>query len=107
MPEMSIPIEPIGSIPRPQNLIDPMSRWNGGEITREAVDAVAQAAISDTIRRVRGHRVAVITEGEESNPSFATWSVDSLTVLEPGVKAAPQWSRLAGASNKAESLIST
>jgi hypothetical protein len=51
MPPTNIPTEPIGSIPRPQNLIDAMSQWNRSEITREAFDAVAQAAVSDTIRR--------------------------------------------------------
>jgi 5-methyltetrahydropteroyltriglutamate--homocysteine methyltransferase len=83
MPEMTILTEPIGSIPRPQNLIDAMSQWNCGEITREAVDAIAQAAISDTIRRFVATGSPVITDGEQSKPSFATYSVHGAANIEP------------------------
>jgi 5-methyltetrahydropteroyltriglutamate--homocysteine methyltransferase len=82
-PETTIPTEPIGSIPRPQNLIDAMSRWNRGEITQEAVDAIAQAAISDTIRRFEATGSPVITDGEQSKPSFATYSVYGAANIEP------------------------
>jgi 5-methyltetrahydropteroyltriglutamate--homocysteine methyltransferase len=83
MPPTTIPTEPIGSIPRPQNLIDAMSQWNRGEITREAFDAIAQAAISDTIRCFEATGSPVITDGEQSKPSFATYSVHGAANIAP------------------------
>jgi 5-methyltetrahydropteroyltriglutamate--homocysteine methyltransferase len=49
---ITIPTEPIGSIPRPKSLIDAMRRWSTGEITKEAFDAIADEAIADTIRHL-------------------------------------------------------
>src|ERR1700685_1283377 len=83
MPEMTIPTEPIGSVPRPQDLIDAISQWNRGEMAQEAVDAIAQAAISDTIRRFEASGSPVITDGEQRKPSFATYSVHCAANVEP------------------------
>lgn len=83
MPPMTIPTEPIGSIPRPQNLIDAMSQWDAGKITRGAVDAIAEAALSDTIRRFEATGSPVITDGEQSKPSFATYSIHGAANISP------------------------
>jgi hypothetical protein len=83
MLEPAIPTEPIGSIPRPQNLIDAMSKWNRGEITREALDAIAYAATSDIIRRFEATGSPVISDGEQSKPSFVTYSVHGAANIEP------------------------
>lgn len=84
MPATTIPTEPIGSIPRPQSLIDAMTQRSRGEISREAVDAIAHAAISDTIQRFEATGSPVITDGEQSKPSFVTYSVQGAANIEPG-----------------------
>jgi methionine synthase II (cobalamin-independent) len=80
---MTIPTEPIGSIPRPQNLIDAMNRRSRSEITKEELEAAAQDAIADTIRRFEATGSPVITDGEQSKPSFATYPVDGAINLAP------------------------
>lgn len=80
---MTIPTEPIGSIPRPANLIDAMGRWTRGAITKEAFDAIAEDAITDTIRRFEATGSPVITDGEQSKPSFATYPVQGAINLAP------------------------
>src|ERR1700751_4220678 len=83
MRKPTIPTEPIGSIPRPQSLIDAMSRWRLGEITKGAFDATAREAIADTIRRFEATGSPVITDGEQSKPSFATYPVHGASNLDP------------------------
>lgn len=80
---MTIPTEPIGSIPRPQNLIDAMSQLSHGEITRDAFSAIADEAIVDTIRRFEATGSPVITDGEQRKPSFATYPVHGAANISP------------------------
>ncbi len=80
---MIIPTEPIGSIPRPQSLIDDMSRWERGELTKEGFGAIAKDAIADTIRRFEATGSPVVTDGEQTKPSFATYPVHGATNLAP------------------------
>lgn len=78
---MTIPTEPIGSIPRPQKLIDAVAKLSRGEMTAEVVDLIAEQAISDTIRRFEVTGSPVITDGEQSKPSFATYPVNGAANL--------------------------
>jgi 5-methyltetrahydropteroyltriglutamate--homocysteine methyltransferase len=48
---MTLPTEPIGSIPRPQALIDGMQAAAAGTITPEDLDALYDDAVRDTLRR--------------------------------------------------------
>jgi 5-methyltetrahydropteroyltriglutamate--homocysteine methyltransferase len=80
---MPIPTEPIGSIPRPQTLIDAMNQWAHGEIAAEAVEAAAQEAVSDTIRRFEATGSPVITDGEQRKPSFVTYAVHGASNIAP------------------------
>ena len=50
---MAIPTEPIGSIPRPQALIDTMVSFNAGRTSREVLDAAYAAALRETIQRLK------------------------------------------------------
>jgi 5-methyltetrahydropteroyltriglutamate--homocysteine methyltransferase len=78
---MRIPTEPIGSIPRPAELIDAWSDRRNGRITDEQFEEVAEWALRDTIRRFEETGSPVITDGEQTKPSFATYPIDGLPNL--------------------------
>src|SRR6516162_9454101 len=84
---MPIPTEPIGSIPRPPQLIDAMRDLEGGRITRANFEAVCEGALRDTLQRFEATGSPVITDGEQAKPSFATYPIHGLSNLAPdGVK---------------------
>jgi 5-methyltetrahydropteroyltriglutamate--homocysteine methyltransferase len=80
---MPIPTEPIGSIPRPLQLIAGTRDFEAGRITEQALDILRQEALSDTIRRFEATGSTVITDGEQTKPSFATYPVHGLPNLAP------------------------
>ncbi len=81
---MPIPTEPIGSVPRPRELISAFQEIRSGGISRQQFDAIAQRALLDTIRRFEETCSPVVTDGEQTKPSFATYPVDGLPNLAPG-----------------------
>src|SRR5712691_13051656 len=81
---MTIPTEPIGSIPRPAELIEGMQRLAAGRISQDQMRALYDRAIRDTIRRFEGTGSPIITDGEQTKPSFATYPVHGLEALAPG-----------------------
>ena len=81
---MPIPTEPIGSIPRPQALIDGVQAFQARRITREQLDALYDSAVRDTIERFEATGSPVITDGEQTKPSFATYPIDGLEGIAPG-----------------------
>jgi 5-methyltetrahydropteroyltriglutamate--homocysteine methyltransferase len=80
---MPIPTEPIGSIPRPLQLIEAIKAFQAGGIAREMLDTLYAEALRDTIQRFEATGSPVITDGEQTKPSFATYPIDGLTNLEP------------------------
>ena len=78
---MPIPTEPIGSIPRPQELIAAWGHRQEGRISAEQFDRIAEAALRDTIRRFDATGSPVITDGEQTKPSFATYPLAGFTRL--------------------------
>jgi 5-methyltetrahydropteroyltriglutamate--homocysteine methyltransferase len=60
---MTIPTEPIGSIPRPSHLIEAIRGFQGGRATRERLDALYAEALRDTIQRFEATGSPVITDG--------------------------------------------
>lgn len=84
---MSIPTEPIGSVPRPPELIAGMQAFGAGRIAPAELEALFDKAIQDTIRRFEETGSPVITDGEQAKPSFATYPIHGLEQLAPdGVK---------------------
>lgn len=71
---MPIPTEPIGSIPRPQELLESIRAFTSGQISKHELDAQYDAAIRDTIQRFESTGSPVISDGEQSKPSFATYT---------------------------------
>ena len=80
---MPIPTEPIGSIPRPESLLDAIAGCAAGKVSQDALDAEYQAALRDTIARFEGTGSPVITDGEQTKPSFATYPLHGLDTLAP------------------------
>ena len=84
---MTIPTEPIGSVPRPRDLIAGVQAFSEARISQSELDALYQHAIRDTIRRFEATGSPIITDGEQSKPSFATYPIHGLANLAPdGVK---------------------
>ena len=80
---MSIPTEPIGSIPRPVQLVEAMRAVQEGRLAAQELDALYSGAIRDTIRRFEETGSPVITDGEQTKPSFATYPVHGLDGVAP------------------------
>jgi 5-methyltetrahydropteroyltriglutamate--homocysteine methyltransferase len=80
---MPIPTEPIGSIPRPRSLVAAMQGFAQGGVTRDELEAEREAALRDTVARLEATGSPVITDGEQTKPSFATYPLDGLDALAP------------------------
>jgi len=77
---MTLPTEPIGSIPRPKALIDAMTSG----AAPEKLEPLFEDAVRDTIRRFEEAGSPVLTDGEQRKPSFATYPVHGAKNLAPG-----------------------
>lgn len=86
---MSIPTEPIGSIPRPPDLLQAVSAYAAGRLSRDRLLAAEDAALRDTIARFEQTDSPVITDGEQTKPSFATYPLAGLPNLAPDGVAIP------------------
>jgi 5-methyltetrahydropteroyltriglutamate--homocysteine methyltransferase len=80
---MPLPTEPIGSIPRPAELLAAMNAYAGGKISREQLRAREEAALRDTIALLERTGSSIITDGEQTKPSFATYPLTGLSNLAP------------------------
>jgi 5-methyltetrahydropteroyltriglutamate--homocysteine methyltransferase len=98
---MTIPTEPIGSIPRPLKLLDAIKRYGG---SHPSVEPLYDEAIRDTIEQFEATGSPVITDGEQRKyHNFATYCVEGLPNTSPdGFKLpfanghARRWPRLTG-----------
>lgn len=80
---MSIPTEPIGSIPRPTALIDAVARC-AGETTDPALEPLFEAAIRDTISRFEATGSPVVGDGEQRKyHNFWDYCVHGLKNMAP------------------------
>ena len=78
---LTIPTEPIGSIPRPLELIEAVSK---GDADDPALDPLYDSAIRDTIARFEATGSPVITDGEQRKyHNFWTYSVHGLPNTSP------------------------
>ncbi len=78
---MRILTEPIGSIPRPPQLIAAVRAFEEGRLSSERLEAEYQSALQETIRRFEETGSPVITDGEQTKPSFATYPLHGLPNL--------------------------
>jgi 5-methyltetrahydropteroyltriglutamate--homocysteine methyltransferase len=78
---MVIPTEPIGSIPRPPELIDAVAKTDGAD---PALDPLYDAAIRDTVTRFEATGSPVITDGEQRKyHNFWTYCVHGMPNTAP------------------------
>jgi methionine synthase II (cobalamin-independent) len=80
---VQIPTEPIGSIPRPADLIAAWTARQSGRLSAEGFREIADAALLDTIRRFEETGSPVISDGEQTKSSFATYPLDGASGLAP------------------------
>lgn len=99
--QLIIPTEPIGSIPRPLELIEAARAFERGEVSRQALDRLYDEATLDTIRRFEATGSPVISDGEQRKyHNFATYCVHGSPNFAPDgfrlqfVDHYRQWPRL-------------
>jgi 5-methyltetrahydropteroyltriglutamate--homocysteine methyltransferase len=80
---MPILTEPIGSIPRPDSLVQTILNFQAGKTTAEEMEGAYSEALRDTIERLEQTGSPVITDGEQTKSSFATYPLSGLTNLAP------------------------
>jgi 5-methyltetrahydropteroyltriglutamate--homocysteine methyltransferase len=79
---ISIPTEPIGSIPRPKELIEAVERCGNSDDV--SLDRLYEDAIRDTVQRFEATGSPVITDGEQRKyHNFWTYSVHGLHNTAP------------------------
>ena len=74
---MKIPTEPIGSIPRPAYLIEAMT----AKVNEKELSKLMDRAIKETLEQFEQTGSPVLSDGEQSKPSFATYPIQGLKNL--------------------------
>jgi methionine synthase II (cobalamin-independent) len=80
---MTIPTEGCGSVPRPAYLLEAMTAAQEGKLSLEDYASTVVKALNETIAEMEATGSSIITDGEQSKPSFATYPLDGLTNLGP------------------------
>ena len=80
---MTLPTEPIGSIPRPEYLIEGLGAFAAGRIDATELAGLESRALADTISRFEETGSPVVSDGEQGKPSFATYPLAGLAALAP------------------------
>ncbi len=80
---MPIQTEPIGSIPRPAELVEAIRKQREGSIQHSEFCGIVNEALRDTIRRFEETSSPVISDGEQAKPSFATYPLNGGNRLAP------------------------
>ena len=80
---MSIPTEPCGSVPRSAVLQQALVNFAAGEVSIEELNKHFDDAVRDTLEQFTATGSPVITDGEQTKSSFATYPFNNLTNLAP------------------------
>jgi methionine synthase II (cobalamin-independent) len=72
---MPIPTELVGSLPRPMKLQQAYADYDEGKITWQQLQAEQDTAAEDSIRRLEATGEPIVTDGEQRESSFATYSI--------------------------------
>ena len=78
---MSIPTEPIGSVPRPPELIEGMRGAAEGRVSQDELATLFEQALEQTIGELEATGSPVVTDGEQLKPSFVTYPIHGLATL--------------------------
>jgi 5-methyltetrahydropteroyltriglutamate--homocysteine methyltransferase len=82
---MPISTEPIGSVPRSSELLEVMTRHTAGAISDAELAAAQDLALRETIAEFEATGSPVISDGEQTKPSFATYPMAGLKLAPDGV----------------------
>jgi 5-methyltetrahydropteroyltriglutamate--homocysteine methyltransferase len=75
----------VGSLPRPQTVVDQLFAEDQGKgLDRAAYDAVMRQAVSDVVKKQKESGVDIVSDGEMSKISYATYIRHRLTGFEIG-----------------------
>lgn len=80
---MNIPTEPIGSIPRTKGVIDAVQAAGEGRLDKKELAALLVGAVRETLAEFEATGSPVVSDGEQSKPSFATYPIAGLRTLAP------------------------
>ena len=100
---MPIPTELVGSLPRPLKLQDAYEKLDDGEIDVAELQEEQEEAAEDSIRRLEATGENLVTDGEQRESSFATYS---LTTRSPG-RASPTTSRATASTSRSSTTATT
>jgi 5-methyltetrahydropteroyltriglutamate--homocysteine methyltransferase len=78
---VSIPSEPIGSLPRTAQLLEALAAWPGGGPRPHELEALGEQMVLEAIRAQEDLGATLVTDGEQTKPSFATYPLHGLTNL--------------------------
>ncbi len=82
---MTIPTEPMGF--HRAKVITAFEQYERGSLSREEFESIGSEAVRETIEKFEATGSPVITDGEQTKPSFATYPIHGLSNLNPdGVK---------------------
>jgi len=79
----SIPTEPIGSVPRAPELQEAMVAFSDNKMSATELDTVFDKHVKETIERFEETGSPVISDGEQTKSSFATYPLDGLDNIAP------------------------
>ncbi|MEU5046642.1 cobalamin-independent methionine synthase II family protein [Streptomyces griseorubiginosus] len=86
---MSLPSEPIGSIPRPRALQLALAEHGQGRLDDDELTKLQDKATADTLARLEELGCPVLVDGEQAKPSFATYPIAGLPTLDPAGAVIP------------------
>jgi len=78
-----IPTELIGSIPRPNYLLEAAQNFRAGKTTQEKLDESYNQAVRETIEQLEATGSPVLSDGEQTKSSFATYPLLGIENLDP------------------------
>jgi 5-methyltetrahydropteroyltriglutamate--homocysteine methyltransferase len=81
---ISIPTEPIGSIPRPLELIEASKKYDQGLIKEEELNRIYLKSLEDTIKEFEATGSPVLSDGEQRKyHNFVTYALHGAPNLKP------------------------
>ena len=80
---MSLPTEPIGSVPRPDYLLAGQREFAEGKIDAAELRRLREIALAETMDRFAHTGSPVVTDGEQAKPSFVSYPLEGMSALAP------------------------
>jgi len=80
---VGIPSEPVGSLPRPRDLQSVMVAHANGYLTSGELEARLDEVVEETIEKLEATGSPIVSDGEQTKSSFATYPLEGLTNIAP------------------------